>query len=75
MTFTNPPAGRTHIKKYHDGQTQITKINLDHINQLYETCVREIQETDEGNKKFKRMRGSNLAAAAKLAELAEMDKS
>ena len=44
-------------------------INIDYVKELFKTCIREIQETDEGNTQFKRMRGSNLEAAAKLAEL------
>lgn len=44
-------------------------INSDHVNEQFEICVRNIEETDEGNTRFKRMRGSNLEAAAKLAEL------
>ena len=69
----NRPAGHTHIKEFHPhkicDEHQITMINIDYVKELFKTCIREIQETDEGNTQFKRMRGSNLEAAAKLAEL------
>jgi len=72
-TFMNRPAGSTHNKECHDNKAQIKTINPDHINDLFKTCVREIQETDEGNTRFKRMRGSNVGVAAKLAELVKED--
>ena len=67
----NRPAGHIHIKEFHPhkGEHKITMINTDYVKELFKTCIREIQETDEGNTQFKRMRGSNLEAAAKLAEL------
>ena len=69
-TFKNEPAGSTHSKVKHNNQARINLINQDYINELFETCVREIkEEIKEGNNQFKRMRGSNLAVAEKLASL------